>query len=73
MSQIIFSVVGKRHHTRIFSINKKQDDKNGNCLVGTVVDKKSHIPHLMTFTISAYYANQGTARSSHYTIHHDDT
>ncbi|GES77892.1 piwi domain-containing protein [Rhizophagus clarus] len=73
--KIIFSVVGKRHHTRIFPINpqsKKEADRNGNCLVGTVVDKKITHPTLNDFYLQSHYANQGTARPSHYTILHDD-
>jgi eukaryotic translation initiation factor 2C len=73
--EIIFSVVGKRHHTRIFPVNprnKDEADRNGNCLVGTVVDKKITHPTLNDFYLQSHFANQGTARPSHYTILHDD-
>ncbi|CAB5215388.1 unnamed protein product [Rhizophagus irregularis] len=73
--KIIFAVVGKRHHTRIFPINpqnKNEADRNGNCLVGTVVDKKITHPTLNDFYLQSHYANQGTARPSHYTILYDD-
>ncbi|GBB83836.1 hypothetical protein RclHR1_01050010 [Rhizophagus clarus] len=73
--KVIFSVVGKRHHTRIYPINPQngnEADRNGNCLVGTVVDKKITHPTLNDFYLQSHYANQGTARPSHYTILHDD-
>jgi eukaryotic translation initiation factor 2C len=73
--KIIFAVVGKRHRTRIFPINpqnKKEADKNGNCLVGTIMDKKVTHPTLNDFYLLSHYANQGTARPSHYTILYDD-
>ncbi|CAB4436040.1 unnamed protein product [Rhizophagus irregularis] len=73
--KIIFSVVGKRHHTRIFPVdpkNRMEADKNGNCLVGTIVDKKITHPTLNDFYLQSHFANQGTARPSHYTILHDD-
>ncbi|RIA91445.1 Piwi domain-containing protein, partial [Glomus cerebriforme] len=73
--KITFAVVGKRHHTRIFPENPKNNkeaDRNGNCLVGTVVDKKITHPTLNDFYLQSHYANQGTARPSHYTILYDD-
>ncbi|CAB4433606.1 unnamed protein product [Rhizophagus irregularis] len=73
--KIIFAVVGKRHHTRIFPINpqsKNEADRNGNCLVGTVIDRKITHPTLNDFYLQSHYANQGTARPSHYTILYDD-
>ncbi|GBB88480.1 hypothetical protein RclHR1_01500010 [Rhizophagus clarus] len=73
--KIIFSVVVKRHHMRIFPVNpqnKSEADKNGNCLVGTVVDKKITHPTLNDFYLQSHYANQGTARPSRYIILHDD-
>ncbi|CAB4376592.1 unnamed protein product [Rhizophagus irregularis] len=50
----------------------RQADRNGNCLVGTVVDKKITHPTLNDFYLQSHYANQGTARPSHYTILYDD-
>jgi eukaryotic translation initiation factor 2C len=73
--KIIFAVVGKRHHTRLFPENprnKQEADKNGNCLVGTVADKTITHPTLNDFYLQSQYANQGTARPSHYTILYDD-
>ncbi|PKY63342.1 hypothetical protein RhiirA4_303286, partial [Rhizophagus irregularis] len=35
---ITFVVIQKGHHTRFFPIEKKNADKSGNCLPGTVVD-----------------------------------
>ncbi|CAG8629736.1 19317_t:CDS:10, partial [Gigaspora margarita] len=35
---ITFVVVQKRHHTRLFPMDKKDADKTGNCLPGTVVE-----------------------------------
>ncbi|GBC02151.1 hypothetical protein RclHR1_04480015 [Rhizophagus clarus] len=70
--KIIFAVVGKRHHTRLFPANPKEADKNGNCLVGTVVDRKITHPTLNDFYLQSHCANQGMARPSHYTILYDD-
>jgi eukaryotic translation initiation factor 2C len=70
--KITFAVIGKRHHTRLFPGNPKEADKNGNCLVGTVVDKKITHPTLNDFYLQSHYANQGMARPSHYTILHNE-
>ncbi|RIA91525.1 Piwi domain-containing protein [Glomus cerebriforme] len=70
--KITFAVVGKRHRTRLFPENKNEADKNGNCFVGTIVDRKITHPTLNDFYLQSHYANQGTARPSHYTILYDD-
>ncbi|CAB4394807.1 unnamed protein product [Rhizophagus irregularis] len=70
--KITFAVVGKRHHTRLFPGNPKEADKNGNCLVGTVVDRKITHPTLNDFYLQSHYTHQGMARPSHYTILYDD-
>ncbi|MCE8166467.1 MAG: hypothetical protein I3270_02365 [Candidatus Moeniiplasma glomeromycotorum] len=35
---ITFVVVQKRHHTRFFPLDRRDADRSGNCLPGTVVE-----------------------------------
>ncbi|CAG8588386.1 1538_t:CDS:10 [Diversispora eburnea] len=46
---ITFVIVGKRHHTRFYPQSKRDADSKGNCLAGTVVDRKITHPYLFDF------------------------
>src|SRR5436305_256409 len=50
---ITFVVVQKRHHTRFFPLDKRDSDKTGNCLPGTVIE--SGITHPYEFDFCTYY------------------
>ncbi|XP_037082882.1 protein argonaute-2-like isoform X2 [Pollicipes pollicipes] len=70
---ITFIVVQKRHHTRLFCSDKKeQSGKSGNIPAGTTVD--SHITHPTEFDfyLCSHQGIQGTSRPSHYHVLWDD-
>lgn len=68
---VSFIVVGKRHHSVFFPLNN-QGDKKGNCHPGLVVDNEVTGPMKNDFYLQSHAAIQGTPRSAHYTILHDD-
>ena len=64
-------VVGKRHHTRFYptEMNKdRMDEKTGNCMNGTIVDRHVTEARNWDFFLQAHNALQGTARPAHYFI-----
>lgn len=70
---ITYIVVQKRHHTRLFCADKKeQSGKSGNIPAGTTVD--SHITHPTEFDfyLCSHQGIQGTSRPSHYHVLWDD-
>ncbi|KAL1867448.1 hypothetical protein VTK73DRAFT_4186 [Phialemonium thermophilum] len=60
-------VVGKRHHTRFFTDEKKQ-----NPVPGTVVDRPITHNHRWEFYLQAHKPIRGTARPAHYVVVHDE-
>ena len=44
-TKIMFIVVQKRHHIRLFPIGRSEEDRSGNCLPGTVVCLDLDAPH----------------------------
>ncbi|KAF9072959.1 Piwi domain-containing protein [Rhodocollybia butyracea] len=72
--KLTFIVVGKRHHIAFFPAkNSSADDGKGNCVAGFAsnVEDLSH-PSTTDFYLQSHGAIQGTSRSAHYTIIHDD-
>lgn len=66
-------VVGKRHHTRFYPTNQgSADQKNGNPLPGTVVDRGVTDHYLWDFWLQAHKGLQGTARPAHYVVIKDE-
>lgn len=66
-------VVGKRHHTRFYPAdNKSRDQKTGNPMPGTVVDRGVTSHYLWDFFLQAHKGLQGTARPAHYIILKDE-
>ncbi|XP_017147364.1 protein argonaute-2 isoform X2 [Drosophila miranda] len=70
---ITFIVVQKRHHTRLFCAEKKeQSGKSGNIPAGTTVDVGITHPTEFDFYLCSHQGIQGTSRPSHYHVLWDD-
>ncbi|XP_046427980.1 protein argonaute-2 isoform X3 [Neodiprion fabricii] len=70
---ITFIVVQKRHHTRLFCADKKeQSGKSGNIPAGTTVDVCITHPTEFDFYLCSHQGIQGTSRPSHYHVLWDD-
>jgi len=66
-------VVGKRHHTRFYPTdNKSMDQRTGNPMPGTVVDRGVTSHYLWDFFLQAHKGLQGTARPAHYIVLKDE-
>ncbi|KAG9961030.1 Piwi-domain-containing protein, partial [Aureobasidium melanogenum] len=66
-------VVGKRHHTRFYPTDSKSmDQKSGNPMPGTVVDRGVTSHYLWDFFLQAHKGLQGTARPAHYVVLKDE-
>ncbi|XP_019754002.2 protein argonaute-2 isoform X2 [Dendroctonus ponderosae] len=71
---ITFIVVQKRHHTRLFCADKKeQSGKSGNIPAGTTVDVGITHPTEFDFYLCSHQGIQGTSRPSHYHVLWDDS
>jgi eukaryotic translation initiation factor 2C len=68
---VTFIVVGKRHHSVFFPRNN-EGDRKGNCHPGLVVDNEVTGPMRNDFYLQSHAAIQGTPRSAHYIVLHDD-
>ncbi|CAG8487469.1 10123_t:CDS:2 [Ambispora gerdemannii] len=68
---ITFIVVGKRHHIRANAEDKKNTDRNGNCLPGTIIDRKIMHPYLFDFLLYSHSSLQGTSRPAHCIVLYD--
>ncbi|CAG8654669.1 2339_t:CDS:2, partial [Scutellospora calospora] len=69
---ITFVVVQKRHHTRFFPMDKKDADRTGNCLPGTVVESVITHPFEFDFYLQSHSGLQGTSRPTHYHVLYDE-
>lgn len=70
---ITFIVVQKRHHTRLFCADKKdQVGRSGNIPPGTTVDVGITHPIEFDFYLCSHAGIQGTSRPSHYQVLWDD-
>ncbi|KAG9595302.1 Piwi-domain-containing protein, partial [Aureobasidium melanogenum] len=66
-------IVGKRHHTRFYPTDSKSmDQKSGNPMPGTVVDRGVTSHYLWDFFLQAYKGLRGTARPAHYVVLKDE-
>jgi len=70
--KIAIIVCGKRHHARFYPTNESHTDSKGNCAPGTVVDRAVTSVYEHDFYLQAHVGLQGTARSAHYIVTHDD-
>ncbi|XP_038052098.1 protein argonaute-2-like isoform X1 [Patiria miniata] len=70
---ITFIAVQKRHHTRLFCADKKEQiGKSGNIPAGTTVDTGITHPNEFDFYLCSHAGIQGTSRPSHYHVLWDD-
>lgn len=70
---ITFIVVQKRHHTRLFCADRKEQiGKSGNIPAGTTVDTGITHPREFDFYLCSHAGIQGTSRPSHYHVLWDD-
>ncbi|KAK4336897.1 hypothetical protein RND71_043462 [Anisodus tanguticus] len=70
---ITFISVQKRHHTRLFCQDKKEQiGKSGNIPAGTTVDVGITHPTEFDFYLCSHAGIQGTSRPSHYHVLWDD-
>ncbi|CAG8640305.1 9527_t:CDS:10, partial [Ambispora leptoticha] len=69
---ITFVVVQKRHHTRFFPMEKKDADRSGNCLPGTIVESNITHPYEFDFYLQSHAGLQGTSKPTHYHVLYDD-
>lgn len=70
---ITYTAVQKRHHTRLFCMNKEDKiGKSGNIPAGTTVDVAICHPTEYDFYLCSHAGIQGTSRPSHYHVLWDD-
>ncbi|XP_065182841.1 protein argonaute-2-like [Sycon ciliatum] len=70
---ITFITVQKRHHTRFFCNNPRDEQGKGrNIPAGTVVDRGVAHPTEHDFFLCSHYGIQGTSRPAHYRVLWDD-
>ncbi|KXS20382.1 Piwi-domain-containing protein [Gonapodya prolifera JEL478] len=67
---VTFTVMTKRHKTKIFVANPNPDttDRSGNALPGTVVDTTITHPYEYDFFLMSHAGIQGTSRPAHYYV-----
>ncbi|KAJ8105360.1 hypothetical protein OPT61_g10226 [Boeremia exigua] len=71
--KISIVIVGKRHHTRFYPTKAEDmDDKTGNPMPGTVVDRGVTGEKLFDFFLLAHQGLQGTSKPAHYVVIKDD-
>uniref|UniRef100_U9UWV0 Piwi-domain-containing protein n=1 Tax=Rhizophagus irregularis (strain DAOM 181602 / DAOM 197198 / MUCL 43194) TaxID=747089 RepID=U9UWV0_RHIID len=69
---ITFVIVQKRHHTIFFPLDKRDADRTGNCLPGTVIESTITHPFEFDFYLQSHPGLQGTSRSTHYHVLYDE-
>ncbi|KAL1746079.1 Piwi domain-containing protein [Schizophyllum fasciatum] len=70
---ITYIVVGKRHHVVFFPQQSSDSDgRTGNLPSGFVTDSGLDSPFAPDFFLQSHSAIQGTSRSSHYVVLHDE-
>ena len=57
--KLLFIVVQKRHHIRLFPTDRSNEDRSGNCLPGTVIDSDIVHPFEYNFILQSHSGIQG--------------
>jgi hypothetical protein len=70
--KVTLAICAKRHHTRLFVQNPNDGDRTGNTPAGTVIDQGVTSVFDFDFYLQPHACLQGTVRSTHYTILHDE-
>lgn len=75
LPKITLIVVGKRHHTRFFTVSdppaSQTKVKGKNLRAGLVVDSCVVHPKQFSFYLQSHHSPEGTAHSGHYVVIHD--
>ncbi|XP_071942451.1 protein argonaute-2-like isoform X2 [Antedon mediterranea] len=70
---ITFLTVQKRHHTRLFCVDRRDENGRGrNVPAGTIVDRDITHPVNWDFFLCSHAGIQGTSRPAHYYVLWDD-
>ena len=70
-TRILFIVVQKRHHIRLFPLDRVMD-RSGNCVPGTVIDSDITHPFEYNFILQSHAGIQGTSRPTIYYVIYDE-
>ncbi|KAI0094028.1 Piwi domain-containing protein [Irpex rosettiformis] len=71
VTQLVYIVVGKRHHVRFFP-RDGEGDRSGNCHPGLVVDTELAHSTYLDFYLQSHAGILGTSRPSHYVVLKND-
>uniref|UniRef100_A0A7S3UXA3 Uncharacterized protein n=1 Tax=Heterosigma akashiwo TaxID=2829 RepID=A0A7S3UXA3_HETAK len=69
---ITFVIVQKRHHTRLFAHNERDQDRSGNIQPGLLVDTGVCHPHGYDFFLCSHGGIQGTSKPTYYYVLTDE-
>ncbi|KAJ3294810.1 eukaryotic translation initiation factor 2C, 2 [Borealophlyctis nickersoniae] len=69
---ISYLVVQKRHHTRMFPLDKNDADRSGNVMPGAVVESGITHPTEFDYFLMSHPGLQGTSRPCHYNVLFDE-
>ncbi|KAH9951296.1 Piwi domain-containing protein [Amylocystis lapponica] len=69
---VVFIVVGKRHHIRFFPTSKQDADNSGNCPPGLIVDNTVTSAVVQDFYLQSHSGLRGTSRPAHYIVLRND-
>jgi eukaryotic translation initiation factor 2C len=69
---VTFVIVQKRHHSRFLSADRNFQDRSGNCIPGTVIDKSITHPVEFDFFLFSHSGIQGTSKPTRYYVIEDD-
>ncbi|RIA92803.1 Piwi domain-containing protein [Glomus cerebriforme] len=72
LPKLTFIIAQKRHHTRFVPLDRRDTDKLGNCIPGTVVDQSIVHCKEFDFYLQSHSGLQGTTRPTHYYVLHDE-
>jgi eukaryotic translation initiation factor 2C len=66
--KVTFVTIQKRHHVRFYPENRRDGDKLGNCVPGTVLDTAITHPTEFDFYLQSHSSLKGTARPGRYHV-----
>jgi len=70
--RLTFIIVQKRHHTRLFAHENKDQDRSGNIKAGTFVDTGICSAHGFDFFLCSHAGLQGTSKPTYYYVLYDE-
>jgi eukaryotic translation initiation factor 2C len=65
---ITYVIASKAHRTRLFPADKENQDRSGNCLPGTVVDRDVCDSGMFDFYLNSHAGLQGHNKPAHYHV-----